>query len=730
MTADKALARWEGLSLSTRILIGLGLGILTGLFLGQRAQPLQVLSDAYIRLMQMTVIPYMAIALIVGLGQLNTSQAKLLGRRGLVLLLIFWGITFVVLFLMPLSFPKLQSASFFSTTLIAPKPTFDFVGLYIPSNPFYALANNVVPAVVFFSATVGIALIRVEDKTHLMSTLQAFLDALTRVANFIVNLTPFGVFAIGAVTAGTMTIEELARVQAYLVTFVVAALVLTFWILPGLIAAVTPFRYKDVLTVSKDALLTAFVTQNLFIVVPILIDHNRRILENYRAQTEDTDKLGKIIIPVTFNFPSMGKLLTLLFVPFTAWMAGSALEHYDYPRLFVMGLASYFAKAQTALPFLMDQFQIPHDLFDLYIPTSIVTGKFDTLVSAINLLAFSLIGTGALAGYLVLKPARILRYVGISALALLLAVTGSRVLLRTVIHTGFKEGQGLMQMRLMNKPVPMTVYKTEPGHRPGAGQEGPVTVQRIKDRGVLRAGYTPDRYPFTFFNDAGELVGFSVEVTNQLAADLGVRLEFVPFRWNQLPEELDSGAIDLVPSVPYLFNLLETVEYSNPVLTVTAGFVVRDHRRHEFATLESLERHKKLRIGVPANPEFYEKQLRTWLPGVDIELVELKSHEEFFKPSDHEIDALLTSAEIGMAFTLLHPEYTVVVPQPTLWRVPQGFATAKGNFALSKYLDGWVATHKQMGTFQRAYNHWILGEGAKQKKPRWSIARNVLHWVD
>ena len=64
----------------------------------------------------------------------------------------------------------------------------------------------------------------------------------------------------------------------------------------------------------------------------------------------------------------------------------------------------------TALPFLMDQFEIPQDLFELYIPTSIVTGKFDTLVSAMNLLAFSLIGTSALAGYLELKPARILRY--------------------------------------------------------------------------------------------------------------------------------------------------------------------------------------------------------------------------------------------------------------------------------------------------------------------------------
>jgi hypothetical protein len=28
------------------------------------------------------------------------------------------------------------------------------------------------------------------------------------------------------------------------------------------------------------------------------------------------------------------------------------------------------------------------------------------------------------------------------------------------------------------------------------------------------------------------------------------------------------------------------------------------------------------------------------------------------------------------------------------------------------------------------YDHWILGKTANQRQPRWSIIRNVLHWVD
>ena len=72
----------------------------------------------------------------------------------------------------PLAFPHVQTASFFSTTLVERRPPFNFVDLYIPSNPFYSLANNVVPAVVLFSVVLGVALIGVERKQVLLDVLR------------------------------------------------------------------------------------------------------------------------------------------------------------------------------------------------------------------------------------------------------------------------------------------------------------------------------------------------------------------------------------------------------------------------------------------------------------------------------------------------------------------------------------------------------------------------------
>ncbi len=77
---------------------------------------------------------------------------------------------------------------------------------------------------------------------------------------------------------------------------------------------------------------------------------------------------------------------------------GRALGIAQYAKLLLVGISSYFAKAQVALPFLLDVFGLPHDLFQLYIPTTIIGGKFDSMVTAMNLLVFALLGAGAMAG--------------------------------------------------------------------------------------------------------------------------------------------------------------------------------------------------------------------------------------------------------------------------------------------------------------------------------------------
>ena len=104
------------MSLSAKIFLGLGLGIATGIFLGEIAAPLKLVGEGFVQLLQMAVLPYIIIALISGLGKLKYAEAVKLSLRVGSLLLLIWALTLAVVFILPLSFPKWESASFFSTS--------------------------------------------------------------------------------------------------------------------------------------------------------------------------------------------------------------------------------------------------------------------------------------------------------------------------------------------------------------------------------------------------------------------------------------------------------------------------------------------------------------------------------------------------------------------------------------------------------------------------------------
>jgi Na+/H+-dicarboxylate symporter len=718
------------LGLSGSILLGFVLGILCGLFFGEYCAGLKVFGDAFIKLLQMSILPYIVVSLMVGIGRLSYQEAKVLAIKAGSLLLVFWGIAFAVIFLMPQAFPSVETASFFSTSLIRAKEQVDFLELFIPSNPFSSLANNVIPASVLFSIAVGIGLIGIKEKHNLIDDLAILATALSRVANFVVYLTPIGVFAIAASAAGTMTLEEIGRLQVYFVTFIVAAMILTFWILPMLVAALTPFTYRDVIGVSKDALVTGFATGKLFIILPILIQNCNDLFEQYKQEHKDTASFVDIIIPVSFNFPTTGKLLTLLFILFCAWFTGNAVSVTAYPYLSLIGVSSLFASSNMAIPFLLDSMQIPSDLYHLFMLTGIVNRRFATLLAGMNLLTFTLLATCAITGLLSIEWRKLFRFALLSVMLTVGVVGVTRFVLSFSATDAYSKDKVLAGMHLLNDPVKVVVHKTPPSDFGVVDKEKP-RLKRILERGVLRVGYNPDRLPFTFFNNAGELVGFDVEMAHRLAKELGVSLEFIPFEVVTMAKQLKGNHFDVIMAgVPMYTPRLKTMSFSDSYLDVTFAFVVKDNRREEFAAVEKLmsTRGRGLTFGVRGGYEYYSTRAKERVPLAKV--VQLESYRDFFEDNTGKVDALVTSAEVGSAWTLLYPEYQVVVPKPVESLLPLGYPVALGDTDMVAFLNRWIDLKRKDNTIEKTYNYWILGQGVREKEPRWSIIRNVLHWVE
>jgi Na+/H+-dicarboxylate symporter len=322
--------KWK-IGLTTATLLALALGILTGIFIGEPAKALEPLGNAYINLLQMAVLPYFLVALIYGLGRLSFNEAKILGINAAGILVVLWLLCLIVVVAMTYAFPKLEAASFFSTSLIEKQQTIDFLALYIPSNPFHALANAIIPAIVVFGVAVGVALIGIREKQPLLQILSTISDTLTRITQFVVKLTPIGVFALAASAAGTMTLDELSHLQVYLVTYAVGAVLLTFVLVPMLISSVTPFSYREILNASKEAMVTGFTTANLLVVLPMLAASCKKLFERDDFRQGNAESTVDVVIPLAFPFPDIGTLLILLFIPFAAWFTGNQMALLDFP---------------------------------------------------------------------------------------------------------------------------------------------------------------------------------------------------------------------------------------------------------------------------------------------------------------------------------------------------------------------------------------------------------------
>jgi hypothetical protein len=42
----------------------------------------------------------------------------------------------------------------------------------------------------------------------------------------------------------------------------------------------------------------------------------------------------------------------------------------------------------------------------------------------------------------------------------------------------------------------------------------------------------------------------------------------------------------------------------------------------------------------------------------------------------------------------------------------------------------WINLKRNDGTIDKLFDYWIMGKNAGPTGPRWSIIRDVLHWVE
>ena len=323
---------------SVKILIAMAIGIAVGAYYMHVPNFVDGAANAFVLLLQMTALPYISLSLIVGIGGLSKAAAKQSLLPSVITLIGLTSIVLTFILLAPIAFPNWENADFYSASTVKVAEEFKLVDLFIPANPFNAFSNAIIPSVVLFSVFIGIGLMSVKGKRQTLLVLTSFKDAVANVSNIVMKFAPIGILCIAWRSSATINVEEINGLFVYIATAFSLVILLSFAILPAIVAILTPFSYRQIIKVSREAMITAFATGSFFIVLPLIIEKAKHLIESKHSNDKTVISLPNIIVPITFSLPVGGKLLALLFTLFAAWFSGAHINFNDYVNLVTAGL--------------------------------------------------------------------------------------------------------------------------------------------------------------------------------------------------------------------------------------------------------------------------------------------------------------------------------------------------------------------------------------------------------
>lgn len=232
--AVNPLKRYLGLSLPTKIMVGLLAGVPIGLVLGPRAELLRPVGDLFIRLIWMIVVPLVFASIFVGTASLgDIRKLGRIGARTMAYYLVTTAIAITLgLALAGIVKPGAMVQETTKTRLLQSYAgdaarDIDLAGKrpgvietlvdIVPKNPFESLTSANMLQIIFFSIMFGIAATTIPGGKGkiLIDFFDAVTDGMTRLVHIVMKMAPLGVLCLIAAVVGRFGAEILLSLVRY-----------------------------------------------------------------------------------------------------------------------------------------------------------------------------------------------------------------------------------------------------------------------------------------------------------------------------------------------------------------------------------------------------------------------------------------------------------------------------------------------------------------------------------
>jgi len=328
---------WFAIPLWQRVIAALLLGVLTGVVWGHEAASIKWMGDFFIKSIKMLVVPLIFVSIVGGVASIgDLRKLGAVGWRAMVLFLVtsqiaVWlGLALGALFMPGLGVDT--SAIDVGTTPTPNETTaVDMLLSIIPESPVKVMADAQVLPLIVFALLIGVGIVMAgEEGGPLTRVFDSGAVVMQKVTMIVMELTPFGVFALMAWVAGTLgqdALYALAKLVAlnYLGCFIIIGVMYA-----GIIKLIARLPVTAFFRGIIDAIAVAYSTASSNATLPVTLRCAERNLGVSRSTASFVVSLG-----ATINMDGTAMYLGLATL-FGAQIFGVPLDFGDYVLISVL----------------------------------------------------------------------------------------------------------------------------------------------------------------------------------------------------------------------------------------------------------------------------------------------------------------------------------------------------------------------------------------------------------
>ena len=223
-------------------------------------------------------------------------------------------------------------------------------------------------------------------------------------------------------------------------------------------------------------------------------------------------------------------------------------------------------------------------------------------------------------------------------------------------------------------------------------------LDQILTTGELKVGTTGDWDPMTMKDPAtNKYKGFDIDVMNELAKDMGVKIIFVPTEWKTIVSGITSGRYDISTSVTKTAKRAEVAGFTSTYYKYGTVPLVLKKNLKKFSTWDSLNKNG-VKIATTLGTS-QEQKAKEFFPNSILKSVEAPARD-FQEVLAGRADGNITSSTEANKLVIKYPQLAIVQdgeknPAFLAMMVP------KTDTVWNKYVSDWIEKKKNSGFFEK-----------------------------